>query len=579
MSKIVMSESNIHRIPKGANVLKTGAVYINEANYTVFPTNGRKPYVSHKKLCIGKVCNEKSGYFYANDNYKAKCLNELPAPPEKSDSISVGVYAAIKDIDDKKAISSTLSNAGFDEEDINLMMDLSSYMIGQESAVFQHFPKWARRHGIYSSVIRSDSYISSFLHSLDMTRIGEFKALWAKKELDISQRIYLCYDSTNVNSQAEGVSLVEKGHAKDDDTLDQVNTEYVVRQQDGIPITYMQYPGSIVDVAEAERMIEYIGQFTSNKDVKITMVCDRGYISLDNIHTFRKMGLEYLLLLKSSWDIHKLVLSNHSHEVKDIYSRYIERHDKFGSSFAYKLSEDDDKDSFVHLIYDSKLAEAHRQILLHSISRKTKELQNAIDRKTLFTLENLKKYELFTLETEESGTIKAPKRGRGGKKQEQKAIAITSFSVNDDAVSRAFSQCGFTTLITSENITTEEALDAYAKRDSVEKVFQALKSSLGMDKIGVHSEASMQGKTLIWFIASILRSSISYSMKELRESTKNKKDYSTTSAITLLEAIECDKNISKKKYERRYALTASQKQVCSALGFAEDKIDEIISKL
>jgi hypothetical protein len=39
-----------------------------------------------------------------------------------------------------------------------------------------------------------------------------------------------------------------------------------------MPVAYMQYPGSIVDIAEAEKMIEYLGQF--NRDVKIVVVCD-----------------------------------------------------------------------------------------------------------------------------------------------------------------------------------------------------------------------------------------------------------------------------------------------------------------
>ena len=38
MSKIDKSESNLYSIPKRANVLKAGAVYINDENYGVEPT-------------------------------------------------------------------------------------------------------------------------------------------------------------------------------------------------------------------------------------------------------------------------------------------------------------------------------------------------------------------------------------------------------------------------------------------------------------------------------------------------------------------------------------------------------------
>lgn len=85
MAKIDKSENNLYPIPKGANVLKTGAVYINNCNYRVEPKDGRKPYVSHIKLCIGKVCAEDTSRFYANDNYKRKYLS---GTSEKNDSSS-----------------------------------------------------------------------------------------------------------------------------------------------------------------------------------------------------------------------------------------------------------------------------------------------------------------------------------------------------------------------------------------------------------------------------------------------------------------------------------------------------------
>ncbi len=85
MSKIDKSESNLYPISKGANVLKTGAVYINNCNYRVEPKDGRKPYVSHIKLCIGKVCAEDTSRFYANDNYKRKYLS---GTSEENDSSS-----------------------------------------------------------------------------------------------------------------------------------------------------------------------------------------------------------------------------------------------------------------------------------------------------------------------------------------------------------------------------------------------------------------------------------------------------------------------------------------------------------
>ncbi len=578
MAKIDKSESNLYSIPKGANVLKTGAVYINDKNYRVEPKDDRKPYVSHIKLCIGKVSEKDKTKFYANDNYKKKFLKEeLPQPPEKNDSLSVGVYAAAAEIDKKVGVTETLIESGFREDEIDRLKDLALYMIEAETAVFQHFPQWARNNATFSETIADDTQISKFLKELGFPRIQLFKDNWLKRILRVGDRVFLCYDSTNVNSQAEGVSIVEKGHAKDDKTLEQVNTEYVVRQEDGMPVAYMQYPGSIVDIAEAGKMIEYIGKF--NKDVKIVVVCDRGYISEDNVESFEKEGLDYLLLVKSNLTVAKKTLEEYADKVRDVYSCYIPEVDKFGKTFKVKLFPSSDIESYVHLIFDKELEYKHRYALLNRIKLQKAEIERAIERKTKFTADNLKKYSLFKLEVELSGTIIAPKKGRNGGKTEQPSYVIKSYTEDDDAIKKEFSYCGFFILATSEKMSVLEAIIAYGKRDSVEKVFQALKSFLGMDKYGVHSEASMHGKTFLWFIASILRSHISNKLSALRDSTGDKKSYTTPASLDSLAAIQADRNLSTDKYERRYSLTKKQKEICKALSIDESAIDAVIDSL
>lgn len=578
MAKIDKSESNIYDIPKGANVVKGGAVYINASNYRVVPTDGRKPFVSHTKLCIGKVVEGKKGKFYANDNYKRKFLKEeLPLPPEKNDSLSVGSYAIATTVDEKFEVRKILKEAGFTVDQINMIMDLVLYMLDKESAVFQHFPSWARDNATFSDSISSDSTISKFVNGISYSEIQLFKDKWLEAILKKNDKVFLCYDSTNVNSQAEGVSLVEKGHAKDDKTLNQVNTEYVVRQEDGIPVTYMQYPGSICDIAEAEEMIKYLGKF--NKDTKMTAVCDRGYISEDNVTYFNEHELGFLLLLKSNTNASKKLITDHAKEVKDRYGCYIPEYGIYGKTFRIKLFKNSNIECYAHLIYDVDLERDHREALHNTINAQRLEIQRHIDRKDKLTEDNLKKYFMFDLELEPSETIIAPAKGRGVKKTEQPSFVIKSFKENEDVIAEEFSYCGFFILVTSDEMTVKEAVCGYSKRDSVEKVFESLKSHLGMDKIGVHTEESMQGKTFLWFIASIFRSSISYSLSSLRESSNNKKDYTTPAAIDRLDAIKADKNLSSGKYERRYKLTKAQKEICKCLDIKESLIDEIIGEI
>ncbi len=60
MAKINRVDANIFDIPAGANTTKTGAVYINNGNYRIEPTDGRKAFTSHVKICIGVTVNDRS---------------------------------------------------------------------------------------------------------------------------------------------------------------------------------------------------------------------------------------------------------------------------------------------------------------------------------------------------------------------------------------------------------------------------------------------------------------------------------------------------------------------------------------
>lgn len=143
------------------------------------------------------------------------------------------------------------------------------------------FPPRARDHELFSEDIPDDTFLGQFLrNNLTLPKIKQFREYWATRNIG-DGKIFLCYDSTNVNCQAEGVFIVQKGHAKDNADLNQVNTDYVVRQSDGLPLTYLHSPCSVNDIAQASEMLKFIAKIKelSGKDVKLCLVCDRGYIS------------------------------------------------------------------------------------------------------------------------------------------------------------------------------------------------------------------------------------------------------------------------------------------------------------
>jgi len=208
-------------------------------------------------------------------------------------------------------------------------------------------------------------------------------------------------------------------------------------------------------------------------------------------------------------------------------------------------------------------------------------LEKAINRKIHYSEDQLKGFrKWFDLEVTEDGSLSTGKRGRGnkGKITDVPAFVILRAQKNFNRIDQDLEKCGFYILVTSKDVPTLEAMTAYRKRECVEKVFMALKSFLGMNKIGAQSDDAIIGKSFIWFIAAILHALIFDQTKELR-SSNNKKSFTTPAIIDLLEEIKGDRNISTGTYKRRYKTIAKQNKILSALNLSLDTVDEIIADL
>ena len=144
-------------------------------------------------------------------------------------------------------------------------------------------------------------------------------------------------------------------------------------------------------------------------------------------------------------------------------------------------------------------------------------------------------------------------------------------------INRQYQKAGLAILVTRSAMTVQETNDAYAKRDCVEKVFQALKSHLGMDKIGVTTEEAMHGKGLVWFVASILHALMFNGTKNLR--SVDRKNFTVPAMIDQLEAIKADQNLSTCKRERRFKLTSRQQKILNQWKINEAFIDDRIASI
>ena len=212
---------------------------------------------------------------------------------------------------------------------------------------------------------------------MTLSKIKQFRYKWAVLNLSGAEGVvYLCYDSTNVNCQAAGVSIVQKGHAKDDPSLPQVNTDYVIRQSDGMPITYFHSPGSVTDIAQAQEMIKFFEDIGKEigKKIRIVLICDRGYISEKNVRLMDAAGIEYILMLRSNFNLYENLSSQWVDSLKSYeYKLETDDEEKFGLTVPCQILKDG-KQCYAHIIWSEDLYRSKRNSVDNYINEKRKSV-------------------------------------------------------------------------------------------------------------------------------------------------------------------------------------------------------------
>lgn len=510
-----------------------------------------KKYTAPKRVCIGKAIDEE--YMNPNERYKEYFKDEslLKEPPLLSDSISVGFNVVLDKIFNDTQIDILLKEI-YSEDEYKSIRDIVSYIISNETSVIQHYPSYARKTNILSDSINSDSYYSSFFKDVITDRNNEvFLKAWNLLERK-QDKLYISFDSTNMNTNSLGINLAEYGHPKQDEDLPQVNLSLAINQKESLPLFYDLYPGSNIDNTELKYMVERLNEY-GYKDLGV--ILDRGYYSKQNIDYLRNNEYDFLLMVKSNNQIiHNLIKEYRYRLPKAKY--FIDNHDVYGTTIITKLFESDKEDSYIHLYFDSSRSADETKDLYKAQTRLSKELDNHI--KTHKKKDELKKsYKSFKLKADREGYL-------------------VSYMTNEDYLDSLSEELGFFCIVTSKEMTANEALDIYRDRDTVEKLFESLKSEMDYSKYRVHSTSSLRGKTFIIFIASIIRSRIYHLTKPLKE--KSRKEYTVPSIINELNKIEATKN-GDDNYVRRYSLTAKQKNILNKFNIIDKDVDIAINDL
>ncbi len=237
------------------NIKGTGYVYYTTGRI-YSPEKRRSDPI---RVTIGKQCKDDLMSMIPNERYvqyfSGRIKEEELEKPKRSGCLHIGAFLVIRKIIAEYHLDRIIEE--IIGKDAGLFLDMAAYAIITENNAAQHYEGYVFNHPLFSQRMRiySDSKVSDFLHNLTVDQQIQFQNIWNSTR-DHREKIYISYDSTNKNSQAGDIDLVEIGRPKDEKDYPVFNYSIAYDTKNSTPLFYEAYPGSIVDVAQFQIMLE-----------------------------------------------------------------------------------------------------------------------------------------------------------------------------------------------------------------------------------------------------------------------------------------------------------------------------------
>lgn len=263
-------------------------------------TYGRK-YIPEKRYnipqrtTIGKADPLDPTMMHPNQNF-VKYFPDVELPEfrkrsKRSGCIRIGSYVVIKKIIEEYRFDEMMAN--IIGKDSGLFLDLAAYSIVTENNAGQYYPEYGNNHPLFTPGMKiySDTKVSDFLSSVTPDQNIAFLDEWNAAR-DHREKTYISYDSTNKSCQAGDVEIAEYGYAKDGKDYPLFNYSVAYDMENKTPLFYEEYPGSIIDVAQLQIMLNKAEGYGYKR---AGFILDRGYFSRANLRFMDRNGYSFVM--------------------------------------------------------------------------------------------------------------------------------------------------------------------------------------------------------------------------------------------------------------------------------------------
>ena len=567
-------------------------IYIKETGYT-------KP----RRSTIGKQSPDDPSMMWPNQNYLKFFPNaELPETMGRnlrSSCLRVGGYIIIDRMLEKSGIPEMLSHH-FTDADKGLLLDLVAYSILTENNAGQYYPDYAYNHPLFTQnmALYSDTKVSDFLNSITADQRIGFLNEWNQTR-DHREKIYISYDATNKNCQAGDVDFAEYGYAKDDPSKPIINYAVAYDTDNKDALWYEEYPGSVNDMSQ----LRYTVQRAQGYGYKhIGFILDRGYFDRKNLEYMDECGYSFIAVLKGYKPLVRELILEKKGTFEKKRSCYIHEEGVAGITVKRKMFVTDQKERYFHLYYSVSRENRERNDLEEDLKKMADAMKRQEGREYQFAERYSEYYNLYyQTVTEKVQVIKEEKAREEGENQKRKRKKKNEQAEEKEIVKQVIFLCGkektdvveaetnlqgYFVIITSDEMTAEQALRRYHSRDASEKLFRADKSFLENHSFRVHSNESVASKVFVAFIALIIRNRIFNALQDEMKALGTKPNFMTVpAALRELEKIEMVR-LTDNIYRQDHAVTRTQKTILNAfnmdantIGYRTEKLQQELKRI
>ncbi len=380
----------------------------------------------------------------------------------------------IEDNSLRKFLSETLQSKVDAEE----VLSIAKYNICTNQA-FSWSGQWIEDHSKKLNYPITSQRVSELLKRITQSKIEGFLKKWVNS--NINAKGYYCFDSTNIKSNCKNDSQVQFRYTHGHEPYPKKNLSILSSQKNNIPVWYSLYDGSLHDSKTIKDLSARLHNLTTRN---ICFVLDRGYFSKENLQNIVEQGDKFLIPLPSSVKWQYEVIDDKKGELLTTAGT-IQVMDSKGTlkdmQCATKTMVVDHHRYWVHVYYDS--------------------LRRSIDEKKFFKMLNNLKAELESgKEVEEHKDLydkfffhkTTPKRGKQLKDNAEAQLEFNN------------SYSGYWCLYTDSEKDGAKAYEAYAGRNTSERLFDDYKNSIDGYTSRSHTLEANRGREFILFIELII---------------------------------------------------------------------------